>query len=192
MRFGMVTIPGDQTIEQDQELVGAKFGIAKVSRPPYVGPLQLKPSGWIAGQTGKPFVSHFHREIFPQGKLMEAMGNSLGNSLGMNMPRGLHVGPPNLHQQTGFDASGHGTPWISHHVRELLADGWDSFLCEYDYQNFKARMTVRRTGQSSAQWQVVGPRGFVATEYSAPDVKPGVHYIRPDGNSDQFRKGVPA
>lgn len=191
MRFGMVTFPGTQTIEHDVPLVGSAFGQAAVSRPPYVGPLQVKLSGWLSEQIGNPFVSHFHREIFPQGSLMQVMGSSLGGG-GSNMPNALHVGPPNLHQQNGFDASGYGAPWISHRVRELLADGWDSFLCEYDYQNFKARMTVRRTGQSSAQWQVVGPHGFVATEYSAPDVKPGVHYIRPDGNSDQFRKGVPA
>lgn len=192
MRFGMVTIPGDQLIEHDEPLPAETFGSAKVGRPPYIGPLTIKGAGFDASSAGKAFVSHFHRVVSQRGWVSEAMGNSLGNSLGVNMPRGLHVGPPNLHQQNGFDASGYGAPWISHRVRELLADGWDSFLCEYDYQNFKARMTVRRTGQSSAQWQVVGPRGFVATEYSAPDVKPGVHYIRPDGNSDQFRKGVPA
>lgn len=192
MRFGLVTVPGPQLIELDAQADSAEFGNPSVSRPPYVGPLNVRPIGWADSKFGETNAELLHRAIFPNGVFSEAMGNSFENAYGLNMPRGLHVGPPNLHQQIGFDASQYGEPWVSHRVRELLADGWDSFLCEYDYQNFKARMTVRRTGQSSAQWQVVGPRGFVATEYSAPDVKPGVHYIRPDGNSDQFRKGVPA
>ena len=32
--------------------------------------------------------------------------------------------------------------------------------------------------------------GFVSSSYGVPNVKPAAHYIRPDGNADQFRKGA--
>ena len=38
--------------------------------------------------------------------------------------------------------------------------------------------------------RVLMPGGFVDTRMGTPNVRPGVHFIRPDGNSDQFRKGV--
>ena len=121
---------------------------------------------------------------------MEDMGNSFRNALVINMPGGLHVGPPNLHQQVGFDACSAGEPWISHRVRELRGEGWDAFVCEYDYQNFDKRMRVRRTGQSSQPWKVIGVRGFVGTAYGTPDAKPGTQYIRPDGNTMNHRQGA--
>ncbi|MBJ7436753.1 MAG: hypothetical protein JHC54_13830 [Acinetobacter sp.] len=36
--------------------------------------------------------------------------------------------------------------------------------------------------------QVVA-QGFNASLVGVLDIKPGVHYIRPDGNANQFRKG---
>lgn len=189
LRLGLVKIPGPQTIEHEEGVNELVFGVAAVDRPPYVGPLSVAGQGLNSATFGEHGISHFHRQVSPLGFSSLAMGYSRG--LEPNMPNDLHVGPPNLHQQIGFDAAAYGSPWVSHRIRELQMPGWDSFLCEYDYQNFSARMRVRRTGESSVQWQVVGARGFVDTAMGTPNVRPGVHYIRPDGNSDQFRKGVP-
>jgi hypothetical protein len=35
----------------------------------------------------------------------------------------------------------------------------------------------------------LSPVGFDAFSQGVPNIKPAVHYIRPDGNADQFRKG---
>ncbi|MNC61670.1 hypothetical protein D3C75_1116300 [compost metagenome] len=38
--------------------------------------------------------------------------------------------------------------------------------------------------------QTIQAVGFDAFRQSVPNIKPAVHYIRPDGNADQFRKGA--
>ena len=105
------------------------------------------------------------------------------------MPQNLHVGPrwPNI--PAGFVASDYGQPWVSHRVRELTLEGFESFLSEYDFQNFKHRMRVSRTEIPKPRL-TVSPEGFAALETGAPDLLLGVHYIRPDGNADQYRKGA--
>ena len=190
LRLGMVDIPGTRTIEDEDGLDSLVFGSPAVTRPPYVGPLFIQGEGLASSEVGEHGISHYHRNVTPPGWFSEEMGDSRDH-FPLNMPVSLCVGPPNLHDQEGFDASAFGDAWISHSIRELKVPGWDSFLCDYDYQNFNLRMRVRRTGESSPQWQVVGARGFVDTAMGTPNVRPGVHYIRPDGNSDQFRKGVP-
>ncbi|KZK32003.1 hypothetical protein A4F85_04610 [Delftia sp. GW456-R20] len=188
MRLGFIVLPHTITVEQDQPFEGSGFGTAQVTRPPYVGPQTLKPVGLAAAGYGVTEVSHRHRTVSPQGYLAERMGAS--DHLGNNMPTGLYVSPPNLHPQVGFDALGIGKAWVSHKVREIQVKGWDSFICDYDPRNFKHRMRVRRLGEESIGWQLTKPAAFVDTRVGTPNVRPGVHYIRPDGNSDQFRKGV--
>ena len=68
--------------------------------------------------------------------------------------------------------------------------GWDSFACEYDYQQFNKRMRVRLGTPNGGAPRRVSPRGDVHSAVGAPGLRPGTHYIRPDGNSDQYRKGA--
>ena len=119
------------------------------------------------------------------------MGNSERNAfLGTNMPQGLHVGRPNLHQQVGFDTARYGNAWISHWVRGLEPEGFDGFASEYDYQNFAQRMRVRNATSPWAGRDIITTSGHRSSRVGTPGVRPGVHYIRPDGNSDQYRKGA--
>ena len=53
-----------------------------------------------------------------------------------NMPQNLHVGFVFKNTVKGIYASGYSEPWISHKIRGLEVEGFESFASEYDYQNF--------------------------------------------------------
>lgn len=188
-RIGLVQLPHATVVLQDEPVAGAAFGVAEVARPPYLGPQWLQPLGFVAGTPGNTAASLFHRSIRPVGLSSLAMGDSLFPAT-FNMPDKLHVGFPHQHPMPGFAATRYGEPWLSHRVRELQAHGWESFLCEYDYQDFKHRMQVRQPAAGAPQWRVIRPQGWMGAHAGTPDVRPGARFIRPDGCSDQFRKGV--
>ncbi len=82
-----------------------------------------------------------------------------------------------------------GTPWISFRVRGIGLVGFDTFLSEYDLMNFAKRMRVIRQPLPRPSVSIA-PVGFVAFASAASNVRHGIHYIRPDGNADQYRKGA--
>lgn len=188
-RIGWPVIPGQRTIvlEDEDALIGpARFGAATISRPP--PPPIIRPPGVPASAFGFARVEHFHRVLVASGFFSQAMGSSR-DAINASMPQSLHVGPPHLHPVVGFDASGYGVTWVSMRVRELAAEGWDSFLCEYQLEQFNQRMRVRRTVVPIPAARIT-PVGIAAPQPSAPHVMPGAHFIRPDGNADQYRKGA--
>lgn len=189
-RTGWPTIPGTRLLEVEKPSDTMALGRPSVGRP--APPPQLSPPGIAAGVAGTPRVGHFHRTLAPRAWLSQAMGSSQGlASGGTNMPNALHVGPPNLHEQDGFDASAFGNAWASHKVREVLARGHESFLSEYDLENFEARMRVRNASSGLPAPRPVATVGAVASASGVPVVRAGRHYIRPDGNAEQYRKGAP-
>lgn len=191
LRMGWHTIPGDHLIEVDPMDTGnVGPGEPRVSRPPYTGPQYLAPQGITAKVSAELRVEHFNRTLLARGH--DSM--ALGESWSLDRPyqwQTLHVGTPMPTIPTGFDAAhfGPGT-WVSHRVRELQVGGWDSFASEYDYQQFNKRMRVRLGMPGGGVPRRVSPRGDVHSSVGAPGLRPGTHYIRPDGNSDQFRKGA--
>lgn len=118
------------------------------------------------------------------------MGASVYNDTPF-MWRGLRVGPliPNIAE--GFDASVVQGPWVSLRVRDLRMDGFDSAYSGYDIDNFHLRMRVRQEAAPRPPTQRVVPEAITATDTPAPDARRGTHYIRPDGNAEQYRKGAP-
>jgi hypothetical protein len=86
----------------------------------------------------------------------------------------------------------YGVSFISHRVRQVHPAGFDAFISTYTVSNFKSRMKVSLANIIVPDLnQVVGVVGILPEQYSTPDIKLAVHYIRPDGNTDQYRKGVP-
>ena len=191
LRMGWHTIPGDHLIEVDPMDTGSVgLGEPRVSRPPYTGPQYLAPQGITAKVSDELRVEHFNRTLLARGH--DSM--ALGESWSLDRPyqwQSLHVGAPMPTVPAGFDAAhfGPGT-WVSHRVRELQVGGWDSFASEYDYRQFNKRMRVRLGTPNGGAPRRVSPRGDVHSAIGAPGLRPGTHYIRPDGNSDQFRKGA--
>jgi hypothetical protein len=54
---------------------------------------------------------------------------------------------------------------------------------------FNQKLTVKLVPKPSVPVQLEAV-GFVSSSYGVPNTKPAAHYIRPDGNADQFRKGA--
>lgn len=106
------------------------------------------------------------------------------------MPQSLSVNFPDWPEAVGFDAAIYGEPWVSFKIREVRAAGWDSFLMEYDYQNFEARMVISRHPEETIQSYKVDISGFGECLIGSPDLRNAAHFIKPDGNSEQYRKGA--
>lgn len=188
--FGVPSVPGLQSAEQFKALDAAAVGIPALDRPPYVGPLHVGPAG-IAPPVALGHVVEFrNRERGVSGWHSLAMGASMTGDKPF-MWQGLRVGQhiPNIVQ--GFNAELYGTPWVSLRVRDLPIEGWDSFVCEYALGEFDRRMRVRGTPAPQPPTLRIGTAGAASSCVGAPSTRIGTHYIRPDGNSDQHRKGAP-
>lgn len=187
-RMGWPTIPGPQTITIEESISRETFGQASVGPPPYVGPSLARPDGVAAPAVERPVVDFYHRQIRATGFFAQAMGAS-GSGSTVNMPQNLHVGPRRPNIAGDLVASAYGEPWVSLRVRGVAVEGFESFLSEYDEEHFALRMRVRRI-EAAPAWQVLQPAGIDSVDAGAPDARPMRHYIRPDGNSEQYRKGA--
>ena len=107
------------------------------------------------------------------------------------MWQGLRVGAQVPNIVGGDDMSEFGSSMVSLRIRGLALDGWDSFISEYDTANFKERMKVSFVDKPIIfETQRITVGGFIASNHGyAAGIKFGQQFIRPDGNSDQFRKG---
>ncbi|QXN70903.1 hypothetical protein DARTUKUTA_50 [Bacillus phage vB_BspP_Dartukuta] len=187
-RYGWHTVPGEQISEQINSSDTMVFGITKVGRPPYVGPQTIAAKGLSAIFWGASDIQLLHRQIYPRGHLSMAMGTRRGGD-SPYMWQGLRIGELMPTIPEGFSAELIGEPWLSFRVREVNPDGYDAFISDYDLTAFSRRMKVFRKEVPSSV-DHIKPEGFDAFASSASDVKPLAHFIRPDGNSDQYRKGA--
>ena len=105
--------------------------------------------------------------------------------------QGLRVGPLMPTIPKGFNAEQFGTAWVSLRVRDLFVPG-DDFMqvAEYDPMEFAKRMMVRNASTPRPPAQGIGPAGFDTFAAGTPGARLGAHYIRPDGNAEQYRKGA--
>lgn len=176
-----------QYADQFDSLDQSVFGEASVHRP--VDRVHyIRPSGF-AGVFGQNKVEFFHRTIRPVGNLMTLMGASRGGDTPYK-PQGLWVGEPKPTIPKGFENEIFGNAWISLKVRDISVEGFESFISETDVSSFKDRMKVILAKKADPiEPKSVGVSSFGGTSYGVPDIKLKVHYIRPDGYSDQFRKG---
>ena len=117
------------------------------------------------------------------------MGSSRGDS--PYQWQTLHVGPLMPTIPAGFLAEKFGTAWVSMRVRGVELGGWDALEIGYDPAKFAERLRVRNAYvPPGPPAQAVTPMGIGMIKAGVPNVRPGVHYIRPDGNADQYRKGA--
>lgn len=192
--FGWHSIPFvPQTIEHYDDNHHAIFGQTTVAIANYDAKQYIRPKGLVALSAGLATISHFHRHIYPQGKLMSRLGQSKSGDTPF-MWQGLRVGERVLGSYGGFESNVFGQTWISNKIREISASGFDSFVSEPDTANFKGRLKVVRVidgiPKQRKPAQVVGAVGIDPNTIHAPNIKNKAHYIRPDGNSEQYRKGA--
>lgn len=133
-------------------------------------------------------ISNWIRTVRPNGINSLSMGSSRSGTL--YMPQSLNVGPRRPTIPTGTNMQRFGTTYIGHLVRELKIVGFDSFTMGYVPLYFDGRMKVIKQPGPKPAAQGIGMQGFNAGLCGVPNVRLGVHYIRPDGNAEQYRKGA--
>lgn len=193
LRMGWPSIPGPQVMDLDRSgWLSQSFGVATVKRPPYVGPLYVNATGFNAASFGAGArVDHLHRALKVSGWSALAMGASKQGDTPYTW-QGLRVGPLMPTIPEGFNAEQFGTAWVSLRVRDVSVPG-DDFMqvAEYDPMEFAKRMLVRNASTPRPPAQGIGPAGFDPLAAGTPGTRMGAHYIRPDGNAEQYRKGAP-
>lgn len=179
--------PFDQHLEQFDSSDMQSFGSPSLSIP-YGGTYHIKPNGISSPILNKHMIDFFNRIVQPHGTDQSNMGTRLNGDKPF-MWQGLRVGELVKGNYGGFENEAFGQTWVSNKIRELSVNGFESFACEYDYTAFDKRMRVIRKDlpKLSLSIQPVGVDALVVT---VPNIKPAVHYIRPDGNADQYRKGA--
>lgn len=189
-RFGIPSIPFTlQVIAMRVGISSNNKSAPKVTRPPYIGPQTIKVNGYIAQIFGLTYSDNFIRSVHPKGAESLLMGLSKSNDKPF-MWQGLRIGEHVPSSIGAGDTSSYGDTTISLRVREVQAVGFNAFISKYELESFDGRMMVKNKNgyediARSIEPKSVNPVGIV----SVPNTKLAQRYIRPDGNSNQFRKG---
>lgn len=190
MGWHLLSDGSPQSLEQYDSEDQSLFGRASV-KSHYYGPQYLRVNGLSANSYGNNKVEFFHRTVKPQGFLATLMGTrKVGDTA--YKPQGLWIGRPMPTIPDGFNAELLGDTTIGLRVRDVTAVGFDSFISEMDISNFKGRMKVTLVKKPVViEPKEIKAEAFGLTTYGTPNIRLKTHYIRPDGNSDQYRKGGP-
>ena len=184
-RTGWNMFSHDLVLEQFDSNDSQEFGVSTISF--LKGRQIVNTLGIYALQAGHCNVDNQNKDIRLVGFDSLKMGNALQNDKPF-MWQGLRVGPLVTGNYGDFESLEFGSSMISLKIRELKLSGFDSFVCDYELSSFNKRMRVTRTNIPKPV-KYLSPVGFDAFSQGVPNIKPAVHYIRPDGNADQFRKG---
>lgn len=165
------------------------FGLTAVKHPPYTGPQTVVAKGLNSLSFGTTAVELFNRYLGAIGHNSQAMGRYITGDTPY-MWQGLRIGEFIPMSISGGDTSLFGEARISLKVQPIDLEGFVAFRSEYDYTNFNARMKVTGTITDYVTEQNITASGIDSETMGNPSIKPAQHFIRPDGNSDQFRKGA--
>lgn len=196
LRLGWHEIPGTKEAEQFDSSDTMAIGQPTVKRPPYLGPQAINSLGFFSQAIGVTQIELLNRSL----KMMGFSALRMGAPDPEENPykyQSLAVHFPMPTIPTGAVMTRYGTAWVSHRVREVVTEGFEGLVIDYELENFDARMQVWKRGGGGGSVpptppaRTIAPVGFGFEGVGVSDVKPGVHYIRPDGNADQYRKGAP-
>lgn len=179
--------PFDQNVVQFDSNDMQNFGQPALNIP-YGGAFFIKPNGINSPTLNRPVIDFLNRTIKAVGSNQLQMGTSESGDTPF-MWQGLRVGELIKGNYGGFENEVFGDTSVSLKVRNVEAQGFESFVMEYDYTQFDKRMrVVRQELPKPKLW--IEPVGVDTLIVAVPNIKPAVHYIRPDGNADQYRKGA--
>lgn len=189
LRMGWPSTPVEGAINVYAPIYSMLFGKPAIAYGPYLGPQTVKTQGIAAPVIAKPRVEHFHRELNVIGRDSMAMGTRKAGDTPYQW-QGLRVGEMVPTIPEGFENEKHGLQWVSLRVRQLEIEGFDAFRCEYDPTMFAHKMRVKRPEQPIPDAKRILTAGddYLLSGYHA--IENNTRYIRPDGNSDQYRKGA--
>lgn len=191
-RFGFHSVPEWlRTVEQHTSMDTSLYGLANVGRPKELVQLTIKPKGIESPIFERPLIQFFHRAFRMTGFNAAIFGNSVNDDKEY-YPQRLHVGFKKPVMPVGTDCAKYGKASVTYRHRQVGAKGFESFISTYTIEKFKDRLKVTLVNKPPMiSNQVVNVVAIESQNYGTPDIKLAVHYIRPDGNTDQFRKGVP-
>lgn len=200
-RFGFLGVPIIPFVLQTIEVVGEIDGKDKAKDATIYGHASISHINAETRQWLRPYddaLTNFGRcEIISQHRFVRPFGTDmaqLGKSKSGDTPfmwQGLRVGEPIYGRYGGFKTSDFGNAFISLAVREVQMYGFESFISEYDITAFKERLyVIRKNLPSRKKVQTINAHGFDNGKVGILETKNLVRYIRPDGNSETFRKGA--
>lgn len=149
---------------------------------------QVKPATINSLVFGRTDIQLYTRELKTLGHNSQSMGTRKQSDKPY-MWQGLRVGPHVPLIIGGDDTSIFGEGMVSLRIRGIDLVGFETFVSEYDVNNFNQRMTVRLRDKNTADTQRITTQSFISSNSGQLGIDFGQYFIRPDGNSDQFRKG---
>lgn len=193
LRMGWNDVDGGMPryIEQKESANFAAFGGATVAHIVPPGPRYLRAQGFVATAMPRALVEHRLRTVAATGYNASRMGVPAPPGMPYAW-QGLRIGPLMPTVPDGFDGQRWGTAWVSNRVRGITAEGLSAFASEYDYTQFDLRMRVKNASSGAPAAHRITTLGHRSSACGWTEVRSGRHYIRPDGNSDQHRKGAPS
>lgn len=188
--FGLPSIPfTPQEILLREGVYKEVWGKSLIAHKVIPKPDEIKPRGLDSFSAVGHAVENHLRYLDAGGFVSEKMGTKLSGDKPY-MWQGLRVGEHVPTSIGGTDTSQYGTAWVSLKVRGVSAIGFNAFISEYDITSFKERLRVENADKKLPALMTINPVGLPsALEVGYQEIKLGQQYIRPDGNSDQFRKG---
>lgn len=172
----------------DYGFLSEVHGATKVERPPYLGTQTISARGISAlSMGGGHRVELLNREFTTKGHNSLAMGRSKQDDTPY-MWQGLRVGEFVPMKIGAGDTSVFGETVIGLRIKEIPLEGFVAFRSEYEPSRFKDRMKVIGSITGSIPTQGVTAGGIDSEAMGSVGVKLGQHFIKPDGNADQFRK----
>lgn len=188
--MGIPEIPfTPKTIDMSKKgFLSEAHGKAAIAYPPYVGPQKIAPKGIVPTNMGSSRIEPLHRTITAKGYDSLAMGTKKSGDTPF-MWQGLRIGEHVPLIIGGDDMSAFGKAFISLRIREIPLEGFVAFRSEYTLEEFDKRMKVKGATTDYVEDINIGVTGINSMQIGSVGVKWGQQFIRPDGNSDQFRKG---
>lgn len=168
---------------------GSCFGVSMVGIPEYVGPVYISHPGLESMMFGAANIENHKRYLYADGTDSLLIGKSKNGDTPF-MWQGLRVGEHIPLVIGSGDMSEFGETSISLRIRGIEPVGLYEFRGEYNIENFKDRIRVTRSNSGEYDGtQGISVAGIDSEEINAASIKWAQQFIRPDGNSDQFRKG---
>lgn len=196
-RFGLPAIPftpqtitiEEATDKEDSDKEKDRWGKHMLSRPPYIGPQYIKPAGLYSFSSGSNSIDNFIRYLYARGHDSLQAGTILGGDTPF-MWQGLRVGEHVPLIIGGDNMSLFGDTIIGLRIRDIPLKGFNAFQSNYDLSSFNDRMRVTRGSITEDEPTVVLCSGIDSLIIGSTSIRLNQHFIKPDGNSDQFRKGA--
>lgn len=161
----------------------------RVYRGRYLGPQTIRAGNLVFTGMGRVDLSNYIRTLQAKGNNQLLMGASKQKDYPF-MWQGLRIGERVESSIGAGDTSIFGaTTRIELYIRELNIKGFNAFSSTYDPTMFDGKMVVRNRKTEVREPRYIMVNAISETSTGLPSAMLGQHFIRPDGNSNQFRKG---